>query len=799
MTWISHLQKKTIQFIFIILLFVTFSCEQKKGDASPAGGQPQSNLVSINVEPANDTTPVGVWQQMTAIGIYADNSNQDLTGSVVWSSSDPGVVNIGSTGDNRGRAIPTYVGKVTLTASLGNVSGSTTLTVTDAVLSSISVTPNNASVSIGMQQQFRATAIYSDNSKEDVTVEVNWSSAQSAVASIANGSTSKGLAAAKGVGETQISAQFGSMSGSANFKVTAAELVSLEMKPKIVSVLSGVEQQMTVIGTYGDKSSFDLTNSATWSSTRPSIASVSNTQGAKGTVTAKTYGDAVISARVKNLLATGTVTVVDKAVTSIDVTPKDATAFLGMAQQFSAMGTFSDGSTSDVTKEVTWTSDRSVIAIGNSFGQEGLGIPQKVGSSFVNAGLGAVLGNTNVTVENVPITSISISPQNVTIPLGLKQAFTAQAQYANGKKIDITKTATWSSSDESVATISSATDSSGMATSLKAGSTQISASFDETTSSFAALIVTEKKLISIDVTPHEPTISISQTVTLSATGTYSDGTTAPLTEGVTWGSSSPVTASVDSAGVVTGKALGRPAITATVGSVKGQTLVRILSGYLVRVAVNPNTQDIPSGTGIQFQAIGIYSDGSNQDITLSASWSSSDSNIATVGTSETGGIPGWVVGKQRASTATITATYSDFKDNPIQGNATVNILDPLLTSIEITPADPVTLTHDVSVYSFTLTQQFNVTGHYTDGSIRSSIPNFQWIVKRTAHITDCPYDVNTAKMNDNNVFSFIWAGPPLGCAFDPETDVFDVFGQVDTNNRHFKSNVSNVTVKVNQF
>ena len=83
------------------------------------------------------------------------------------------------------------------------MSGSTTLTVTDATLVSIEVTPAAPSITNSLTQQFTATGTLSDSSTQDLTTQVTWASSDSAVATVSNAAGSNGLATtATGVGTT---------------------------------------------------------------------------------------------------------------------------------------------------------------------------------------------------------------------------------------------------------------------------------------------------------------------------------------------------------------------------------------------------------------------------------------------------------------------------------------------------------------------------------------------------------------------------------------------------------------------
>lgn len=74
---------------------------------------------------------------------------------------------------------------------------------------------------------------------------------------------------------------------------------------------------------------------------------------------------------------------------------------------------------------------------------------------------------------------------------------------------------------------------------------------------------------SIQVTPTTASIETRRTSLFEAMATYSDGTTADLTNHVTWGSSSPSVATVAPGGQAMGISAGRVIIRATLGPVRG--------------------------------------------------------------------------------------------------------------------------------------------------------------------------------------------------------------------------------------
>src|SRR5204862_4098789 len=116
----------------------------------------------IAVTPVNPSVASGLTRQFAATGTYTNNSTQDLTSTVSWSSSAPGVATINS----GGLATSVAQGSTTIAATFGSISGSSTLFVNAPALVSIAVTPANASVVIGSTQQFTATGTYTNGSTQ---------------------------------------------------------------------------------------------------------------------------------------------------------------------------------------------------------------------------------------------------------------------------------------------------------------------------------------------------------------------------------------------------------------------------------------------------------------------------------------------------------------------------------------------------------------------------------------------------------------------------------------------------------
>ena len=86
-----------------------------------------------------------------------------------------------------GLATGVGMGTSTISAQLGAITGSTVLTVTPAALQSIALTPASPSIAKGLTLQFAARGTYTDNTTQDLTSQVAWASATTAVATISAG------------------------------------------------------------------------------------------------------------------------------------------------------------------------------------------------------------------------------------------------------------------------------------------------------------------------------------------------------------------------------------------------------------------------------------------------------------------------------------------------------------------------------------------------------------------------------------------------------------------------------------
>lgn len=436
--------------------------------------------VQLEITPTRTSVAHGTTAAFVVLARYHDGALADVTAQVQWSVDDAAVATVSGTGRVTGTAVGSATVEVRHAAS--GLSAGAELLITPAVLVELQVTPANTAVAAGTTRQFRATGVFSDNTTQDLSDQVLWTSSNPGIASISNGVGTQGLATGLTVGSSTIVAAHpgSSVLGTAALDVTAALLVSLAVTPATPSIALGTTQQFVATGTFSDSSTQDLSEEVWWSSSSTAVATVANSSGNEGLATSIATGAASITAThlATTIAASAALTVTPAVLVSLAVTPSLPSIALGTTQQFAATGTFTDSSTQDLTDQVTWTSSTPATAtVSNGSGSEGLATSVATGSTTVTAThVGtAVVGGTTLTVTPAVLVSLVITPDTPWVLTGTTRQFTATGTFSDSSTQDVTAAVTWSSSATGTATISNAGGSQGLATAVAAGAATITA------------------------------------------------------------------------------------------------------------------------------------------------------------------------------------------------------------------------------------------------------------------------------------------------------------------------------------
>ncbi|MCW7948918.1 hypothetical protein BC462_11865 [Vibrio parahaemolyticus] len=329
------------------------------------------NAESLVVTPKNASVPVGLTQQMHADAVLPNSVVVDVTTNeaLTWRSSDPTIATV----DTQGLVKGVEVGTVTITAEGVNNDGSVvkdtaTLTVTNAEVVNLLVTPEVDTTVVGVTKPFKATAILSTGATQDVTNEaaLSWTSSNTDIATI----DANGIATGLAVGEVTITATGtiggNELSDTATLTVTNAEVVNLLVTPEVDTTAVGLTKPFKATAILSTGGTLDVTNEAalSWTSSNTDIATID----ANGIATGLAVGEVTITATGtiggNELSDTATLTVTNAEVVNLLVTPEVDTTVVGVTKPFKATAILSTGATQDVTNEaaLSWTSSNTDIA-----------------------------------------------------------------------------------------------------------------------------------------------------------------------------------------------------------------------------------------------------------------------------------------------------------------------------------------------------------------------------------------------------------------------------------------------------
>ena len=158
----------------------------------------------------------------------------------------------------------------------------------------------------------------------------------------------------------------------------------------------------------------------------------------------------------------------------------------------------------------------------------------------------------------------------------------------------------------------------------------------------------QQALVSITVKPQASSLPVGAQLQFSVLAMYDSGFPGPAQ--VTWSTSNNAIATINASGLATGVAPGTATVMATSGQISGNASLNVdVTPELLTITISPPSAAMNLPGSLQFFATGSYSDGSSKVLTSSATWTSSDTGVATIVSS------GLATGVAAGST-TITAT-----------------------------------------------------------------------------------------------------------------------------------------------
>ncbi len=428
----------------------------------PVTTTPPTGAAQLVVSPHAVSLALNQEVMFTAVGLTAQGDTADV--DVTWSTTGGNLSGTSTSTNGRrhyGQWKNSLCGSYTVSATAhpGGKSDAASVAVTcPVVVGSVTVAPVSAVVPQGQTTQLAVTV--TDTSGTLMTGQtVAWTSSNGAVAAV-NGS---GLVSAAVPGLAKITATSGDQSDTSEITVTSVPVAVMAVTPSSASVAVGATVQLTA--TPKDASGYPLSGkTVTWASGNSTVATVSQS----GLVTAATVGSAAITATSDGQSDSSSVTVAAAPlpVASVAVTPATDSIQAGQTAQLTATPMDAGGNALS-GRAVAWASSNTSVA---TVSASGLVAGVAAGSATITATSEGQSGSAAVTVTQVPVASVTVSPPSASVAVGSAVQLSAVARDAGGN-ILAGRSMTWSTSNPLIATVSAA----GLAAGIAAGSAMITA------------------------------------------------------------------------------------------------------------------------------------------------------------------------------------------------------------------------------------------------------------------------------------------------------------------------------------
>jgi len=349
----------------------------------------------------------------------------------------------------------------------------------------------------------------------------------------------------------------------------------VDVTPDVDTIALGTSQQLAM--EVGDSKKVSAT--VRWTSLDDSVVTVS----AAGVATAVGGGTARVVGKVGPLADTAVV-VVSVSVASVVAAPESGEVTIGQKAQLGATTSDALGHPIDGVA-VEWSSLNPGVA---SVSGAGLVTGVALGEAKIVAKAAGQSDTASVRVSPVAVAAVGVAPSTLSLSAGASAQLSAAATSASGDVL-ADRLATWSSSDESVAKVSST----GQVSAVGSGSANVTATIDGKSAS-AAVNVAAAAVAKITVAANATSLSVGQTTQVNAT--VYDASDAVLTSrAVTWSSSNAGIATVSASGVVTAVAQGSVTITGTSEGAKASVTITVAQAAVATVTVNMSPSSLSVG------------------------------------------------------------------------------------------------------------------------------------------------------------------------------------------------------------
>jgi hypothetical protein len=422
------------------------------------------------------------------------------------------------------------------------------------------------------------------------------------------------------------------------------------------------QTQASAVGTYTDGVEEDLTASVTWSSSSISIGDVD----VHGAVFALAPGRTDIRAALDDVAGAAVFTVLEPQLESIAITGPSQLLPNGLFLQLAATGHYNNGTTRTITSAVTWSTGSTTIATIDSTGKLAA---HSVGGTTVHAAQGAITADLPISVTDAVLVTLAITPNPVPqLPKGLTVDLEAHGTFSDATEHEVTDLVTWATTQDTVATVETATNKGRVTAVATSGATNIIATYNASNGTFSDTVTVSAApavIVRVEIDPPSLSLPLGRSDDLSCTAVYSDTTETDVTDDADWDSAAAAVVAVDNTtnkGHVTANlaTTGTTQVSCDYLTFSDEIDVVAADAVLDHVDVTPNHADVLiHGDHVQFTAVPVLSNG--QTASVPCLWNAD-------GQAEIHG--GLLLSTMQPGAGTVHAICGTIPSTPVAGMAT---------------------------------------------------------------------------------------------------------------------------------
>lgn len=598
-------------------------CTLVGGDTFVIDDPPFENVLpqlrSLSLSPAQLEVPAGQSMEVQVFGTFDDGQRQDLTATVTWDVQPSEVAEVSG-----GLLQGLRQGTAQITARFGDTEIRRQVVVTPAVLTQITIIAQNVQIPHGEQLQLAAEGLFSDGSSRELT-QVEWRTSDESIAVV----DEQGLLQTQREGEITVTARRGEVEGSRLFTVTEAQLRRLEMELSTEDLPVGLERQAKCYGLYSDGTRREVTTYGVWTVSPVEKAVIS----VGGLVTARAEGPLEVKCAFGGLETSRQLTVAAPLLQSLEILPPELDLPKGMTSQLTALGHFSDGSTSFVSNLMWESSAPETLQVDSEGNVHGSTVGTAVVTGRVSNGISAT---SEIEVTPAVLEGLLIEPQTLTLPAGLSSHVRVTALMSDDTLLDVTQEVAWSSSDVDTALVDTTLDSPRVKT-VREGAAVLTAHYKSLKVELPVTVLSPE-IESLTIEPPVEEMPTEARQQFEAFAHLSDGRRFEATKDVVWSVSDNRMARFGDVpgyegSLLTDIRVGELTVTAYLPSADKTAnhtfLIRLAK--LVSIYTSTDHYDLAVGQRAGLTVYGRFDNGKSRRVEYYCRYRSSDSRVGLVG------------------------------------------------------------------------------------------------------------------------------------------------------------------------